>query len=113
MGLLFIFSVIFLAFTVLYLSPCLVAPTEDLWRDVRTASKERGNEDSVLSEIDSIIEGGGIPGNRKVLLKCSNLSLLTKKLIKDPSSSPLKRAGGNGELQTTCSVITKGARKWK
>lgn len=69
MGLLFIFSVIFLAFTVLYLSPCLVAPTEDLWRDVRTASKEGGNEDSVLSEIDGIIEGGGIPGNRKASFK--------------------------------------------
>lgn len=27
---------------------------------MRTASKERGNEDNVLREIDSIIGGGGI-----------------------------------------------------
>lgn len=59
------FRVILLAFMVLYLSPFLVAPTEDYWRDVGTASKERGNEDNVFRETDSIIGGGCISGSRK------------------------------------------------
>lgn len=36
---------------------------------MRTASEERGNEDNVLREIDSIIGGGGISGNMKASFK--------------------------------------------
>lgn len=51
---------------------------------MRAAREERGNEENVLREIESIIRGGAYQAAGRPLLKGSNLSLLTQKLIKGP-----------------------------